>query len=557
MRIDNFVAIDFEKWSNAQASVCEVGMVKFVDGKKADCFYSLINPIGGLKPNYWTKNKLKHITVQALQESATFEELFEKIKAFIGDFVLVCHNVSADINYIYNCEKETGLNGLYHCGYIDTYEVTGMGLEESYTKYLGEDLVDHHQAMFDAENLASLFMAIQNTEDVSSFIHLEPYVPSSGKGGGKTSSTSYKEGSSGGGNVSTKDLIFYQGELTPSFFKGKNVLVSCGSEHKKNDCIKKIEQFGGKSVSKSNKDINVLIAGDVTGRTKHKIAIDRQEEGDPNFYVIHADDVLKLELEPDLFADEGDGGLPSFKNNPFEKRKICIDGIIDGYSKEVLKSRICRMGGEIVTGDLTKNVHYIVVNDSISDNKKPSFDKLVFNGFNIRILRKEDIDTIFSGQYSGYEMPKDLEKSLHLTKEHYEKKHVIYLPPKTEDTGREYIPNPIYGKNMYLGSSIKGNKTIFSQMLGLVGVFSGSGLSDSTQIIVLSQEAFDALEKNIPHDELYRIEQTYNSGLAVWYDYLLTTESELLAWFKTRIELSGDNLLGSLYKVFMESRTNK
>lgn len=555
MRIDNFVAIDFEKWNHLQTSVCEVGMVKYINGKKIDSFHSFIKPIGGLESNKWAVNKLKHITVQILENSPSFEDLFEKMKAFIGDFILICHNKGADLNYIYNCEKETGLKGLYHCGYIDTKAVTGMGLEESYKEYMGEDLVDHHQAMFDADNLASMFMTIQNSKDISSFLDLEPYVPLEEKKRNNAQSTSKKKESGGNGNVSTKDLIFYQGELTPSFFKGKNVLVSCGSGSNKEKCIKKIKQFGGKSVTTSNKNINVLVAGDLTGHNKHEIAINKQ--GDPNFYVIYADDVLKLELEPDLFADEGDGGLPSFKNNPFEKRKICIDGIIDGYSKEVLKSRICRMGGEIVTGDLTKNVHYIVVNDSISDNKKPSFDKLVFNGFNIRILRKEDIDTIFSGQYSGYEMPKNLEKSLHLTKEHYEKKHVIYLPPKTEDTGREYIPNPIYGKNMYLGSSIKGNKTIFSQMLGLVGVFSGSGLSDSTQIIVLSQEAFDALEKNIPHDELYRIEQSYNSGLAVWYDYLLTTESELLAWIKTRIELSGDNVLGTLYKTFLESRTNK
>lgn len=550
MKILDFVAIDFEKWNDTQTSVCEVGMVKYIDGKKVDCFHSLIKPISGLTPNLWAKLNLKHITVQALLESPTFAELFEKMKAFIGDSVLVCHNVSADINYIYNCEVETGLRGLYCQGYIDTKEVTkGISLEKAYKEYLSEDLVDHHQAMYDAENLASLFVAIQDHIDVSGYIHTN-YVPSKEKGG-KKSEPSKHISRSCSGNVPTDDLVFFQGEITPSFFKGKNVLVSCGSESKKNDCKKMIEQFGGKPVGKDNKKIDVLIVGNVTGKTKHHIAEEKQAIKDSNFYVIHVDAVLNLELETVLFTDEE---FPTFKNNPFENRKICIDGTISGYSKEYLRSRILKMGGEIVTGDLSKNVHYIVVDKDISDSKKTSYEKLVFNGFNIRILRKEDIDMIFSGQYSDYAMPMNLEKAIHLTKEHYEKKHVIYQSPKIEDSGGMYIPNPIYGKNMYLGSGIKGDKATLSQMLGLVGVFSGGGLSDSTQIIVLSQDAYEALENDMPHEEISRIEQTYNNGLAVWYDYLLTTESEILSWFKTRIDLSGDTLLGGLYHDFLNSR---
>lgn len=186
MKILDFVAIDFEKWNDTQTSVCEVGMVKYIDGKKVDCFHSLIKPISGLTPNLWAKLNLKHITVQALLESPTFAELFEKMKAFIGDYVLVCHNVSADINYIYNCEVETGLRGLYCQGYIDTKEVTkGISLEKAYKEYLSEDLVDHHQAMYDAENLASLFVAIQDHIDVSGYIHTN-YVPSKEKGGKKS-----------------------------------------------------------------------------------------------------------------------------------------------------------------------------------------------------------------------------------------------------------------------------------------------------------------------------------------------------------------------------------
>ena len=45
----DFVAIDFEKLSDSQLSVCEVGLVVFKDGKEVEpSFHSYINPCGGI-----------------------------------------------------------------------------------------------------------------------------------------------------------------------------------------------------------------------------------------------------------------------------------------------------------------------------------------------------------------------------------------------------------------------------------------------------------------------------------------------------------------------------
>lgn len=79
-------------------------------------------------------------------------------------------------------------------------------------------------------------------------------------------------------------------------------------------------------------------------------------------------------------------------------------------------------------------------------------------------------------------------------------------------------------------------------------------MADSTQIIVLSNNAFYALKKGEKHPELELIQDTYNGGLAQWYDYLLTTEEELLSWYKLRIDLYKDSISKKLYEDFFESK---
>lgn len=241
-------------------------------------------------------------------------------------------------------------------------------------------------------------------------------------------------------------------------------------------------------------------------------------------------------------------------NNPFAGRKVVIEGTFHTLKRETIKIRIQRLGGEVLSGDVTKNVQYIVLGKNAAAEKVEKLNKLNFNGYYPKILREEDCCNIFEGQYEGYFMPKELSKDLRLTTEHYKKNHVQYGNILTEPSGRQYIPNPLYGKNLYLGQGIRGDKLVLSQMLGMLGIYSGLGLSDSTQIIVLSHEAFRALEDGDTHPELSLIQETYNRGLAQWYSYLLTTEQDLLSWIKSRLDFSKDKAVESVYNVFMASK---
>lgn len=151
--------------------------------------------------------------------------------------------------------------------------------------------------------------------------------------------------------------------------------------------------------------------------------------------------------------------------SPFINRKVVIEGTFHSINKNTLKTSIKRLGGEIVSGDVTKNVHFFIVGDNVSADKMEKYDKLCFNGYHIKTLSESDILNILNGDVEKYIVPYENIKDLRMTIDHYNRKHVIYKGKITEPSGREYIPNPIYGKNLFLGQGITGKKCFCNKCL--------------------------------------------------------------------------------------------
>jgi DNA polymerase-3 subunit epsilon len=95
----NFVTIDFETADYSQESACSVGLVKFIDGKAADTFYSLIRPPDlYIRPDF---TDIHGLTVDDVKDAPVFADIWDsKIKPFIGDFPLAAHNASFDMGVL-------------------------------------------------------------------------------------------------------------------------------------------------------------------------------------------------------------------------------------------------------------------------------------------------------------------------------------------------------------------------------------------------------------------------------------------------------------------------
>ena len=74
MKNVDFVAIDIEKLDESPLSLCEIGMVKIIDGKCTE-YHTYINPKAGLSRNLFGKTTLKHITDSVLKSSPTFKDV--------------------------------------------------------------------------------------------------------------------------------------------------------------------------------------------------------------------------------------------------------------------------------------------------------------------------------------------------------------------------------------------------------------------------------------------------------------------------------------------------
>ena len=100
-----YCVFDFETtgMSGRQDKVIEIGMVKIQNGKISDIFSSFINP-GRPIPYFITK--LTGITNADVENAPFFDEVFYRMKEFIGDAVLIAHNLSFDHSFLkHECEN--------------------------------------------------------------------------------------------------------------------------------------------------------------------------------------------------------------------------------------------------------------------------------------------------------------------------------------------------------------------------------------------------------------------------------------------------------------------
>lgn len=102
---DSFVSIDIETTglSPEYDEIIELGAVKYINGQASDTFSSLVRPENSID-DFVTE--LTGITNDMLYDAPSLQEILPDFISFIGDSIIVGHNVNFDINFIYDaCEK--------------------------------------------------------------------------------------------------------------------------------------------------------------------------------------------------------------------------------------------------------------------------------------------------------------------------------------------------------------------------------------------------------------------------------------------------------------------
>ena len=97
--MNDFVAIDFETAKKSRESAISVGLVKFLNGKMTDSFYSLIRPPElYIRPDF---SEIHGLTVDDVKDAPTFADIWDgNVKPFIAGLPLAAHNASFDISVL-------------------------------------------------------------------------------------------------------------------------------------------------------------------------------------------------------------------------------------------------------------------------------------------------------------------------------------------------------------------------------------------------------------------------------------------------------------------------
>ena len=168
---DEFVAIDVEttglnpNWNE----IIEVSAVRYRNGHEVEAYETLVKPTRPLSAFITLYNG---ITNDMVADAPTVGEIMPPLRAFIGDSVLLGHNVHFDINFLYDAIEDAGAPHLSN-DFIDTMgllrRIKGAeapGSLAAAAQAYSISVPGHHRAKWDSRCAAELFLRLVSSGEL-------------------------------------------------------------------------------------------------------------------------------------------------------------------------------------------------------------------------------------------------------------------------------------------------------------------------------------------------------------------------------------------------------
>lgn len=165
----DFVVIDIETTglSPTNCKIIEFAAIKVIDHQISATYSELINPECSISPMI---TKLTGISNEMVEHKRTFAEAAYDIQEFIGSKIILGHNVTFDIRFIYdNILKETGV--VLNNDYLDTmtlarqliYDKIPNAKLSTLSEYLDCPFDgQHHRALADCDVTLKVYEKLMN-----------------------------------------------------------------------------------------------------------------------------------------------------------------------------------------------------------------------------------------------------------------------------------------------------------------------------------------------------------------------------------------------------------
>lgn len=284
----DYTVIDIETtgFSPTYDSIIELAAIKYRDDNIVDSYTTLINPEIPIADEI---SSLTGISDFDVNDKPIISEVINEFISFIGDDLIVGHNVGFDINFI-NVNLKQPISNKY----INTLriahklhpELTSYSLDELKQIYGVESI--SHRALGDCEGTALVFQKMK--KDVLSKMTLDEFQKL------------YNQKSKGYGfkleDIKTDNTEFDE----DNFFYGKSTCFTGKLEkYTRKEALQIIVDLGGIAANSVTASTNVLVIADldytgaITGRisSKHKKALDLRQKG-KDIIVISESDFINL-----------------------------------------------------------------------------------------------------------------------------------------------------------------------------------------------------------------------------------------------------------------------
>lgn len=256
MKTGNFIAVDFETATNDREP-CQLGIVVVNNWDIVQKMSYLIQP----KDNKYDINStnVHGISEVHTKNAPAFPEVWSEVKPYFDKYDVIAHNAdSFDADVLFKAVEKYNLEHS-ECVFTCTFRMSGLGLEESCNLY-DIPIINHHDAMFDAEACAKLFIKMMNNGIIA-----PPISPNPTKKRGYSKQYNAK---------SKEDFENFEIELIGldikecEHFKGKRFLTT-GTFERNRDYLKAtIKALGGINSPAVNKSLDYAVLGLSPGPSK-------------------------------------------------------------------------------------------------------------------------------------------------------------------------------------------------------------------------------------------------------------------------------------------------
>ena len=116
----DFVVLDFETTGldKVYDSIIEIAAIRFENGVEKEKYVTLVKPLLHIPPE---ATAINHITNQMVKNAPNEKDVIPKLIDFIGDSIIIGHNVNFDIGFLEIAAQRQGKNVQYN--YIDTMSI--------------------------------------------------------------------------------------------------------------------------------------------------------------------------------------------------------------------------------------------------------------------------------------------------------------------------------------------------------------------------------------------------------------------------------------------------